>query len=163
MARPWKRKFLGFSSQKIRDRIRTSVPVETIKRFRVKMKELFHEGRGRNMERFIKERLNPLLRGWLQYFSLGVSKKQATTLDRWIRRHLRGIIWRQGKTPMTRRRNLRRLGISRIISGFAYNRRGPWYSASVPPVTLALSPKYFRELGLYVLMDNLNALRTTTT
>lgn len=63
VARPWKRKFLGFSSQKVFGRIRTSVPDITLKRFRGRMKELFHICRGRNVLRYISKTLNPVIRG----------------------------------------------------------------------------------------------------
>ncbi len=161
--RPWKRKFLGFSSQKVFGKIRTSVPEEIIKSFRSKMKELFREGRGRNLARFIKERVNPMLRGWLQYFSLGMSCRQINTMDFWIRRRLRCIIWRQWKRPYTRLKKLRSLGISQESSRIAYNRNGPWWNAGTPAVKQALSPQYFRKLELYMLTDNIKRLRITST
>jgi len=161
--RPWKRKFLGFSSQKVFGKIRTSVPETIIKRFRMRMNELFHEGRARNVARFIKERMNPVLRGWLQYFSVGTSRNQLQTLDFWIRRKLRCIIWRQWKTPRTRMRKLRSLGISKSNSMVAYNRRGPWRNAGIPQVKQALTPAYFQNLELYLLTDNFKKLRTTLT
>ena len=163
VARPWKRKFLGFSTQKVFGRIRTSIPEETLRRFHDKLKELFHIGRGRNMSRLVSERLNPVLRGWFQYFVLGASRRQLQTLDFWIRRHLRCIIWRQWKRPSTRLKKLRALGISHDDAYAAYNRRGPWRNAGLPQLKQALSPDYFRRLGLYGLTDSLDALRRTST
>jgi len=163
VARPWTRKFLGFSSQKVFGRIRTSVPDATLRRFRAKLKDLFHTGRGRNPGRFIRERLNPFLRGWYQYFVLGASRRQLQTLDFWIRRHLRCIIWRHWKRPRTRLTRLRALGISPDDAYAAFNRRGPWRNAGLPQLKQALSPEYFRQLGLFGLVDSLDAMRPTST
>lgn len=163
VARPWQRKFLGFSTQKVFGKIRTSVPDTTVKRFTAKLKALFHSARGRNMGRFIRETLTPTVRGWFQYFVLGASRRQLQTLDYWIRRHLRCIIWRQWKRPSTRLRKLRSLGISQNDAYVAYNRRGPWRNAALPQLTHALSPDYFRKLGLFGLIDGLDGLRPTST
>ncbi len=163
VARPWKRKFLGLSSQKVFGKIRISAPKEKIKRFRENMKKLFHEGRGRNVARFIKERINPVLRGWFQYFSIGLSLKQVKTLDFWIRRRFRCLIWRQWKRPPTRIRKLLSLGIAQNKACYANNRRGPWWNAGLPVLTQALSPEYFNRLELFSFVDNLKKLRTTLT
>jgi len=163
VARPWTRNFLGFSSQKVFGRIRTSIPDVTLHRFCTKLKALFHIGRGRNMARFIAERITPVVRGWFQYFVLGASRRQLQTLDFWIRRHLRCIIWRQWKRPSTRLRKLRGLGISHDDAYVAYNRRGPWRNAALPQLKQALSPSYFRRLGLFGLVDSFAALRLTST
>ena len=160
--RPWKRKFLGFSSQKVFGEIRTSVPEEIVKRFRGRMKKLFHEGRGRNVTRFIKERINSVLRGWLRYFSLGLSLKQVRTLDFWIRRRFRCLIWRQWKRPPTRIRKLLSLGIPQEKACYANNRKGPWWNSGIPVVKQALSPEYFKQLELYSMTDNLKKLRITS-
>ena len=163
VARPWKRKFLGLSSQKVFGKIRIAVPKEKIKRFRENMKKLFHEGRGRNVASFIKERINPVLRGWFQYFSIGLSLKQVNTLDFWIRRRFRCLIWRQWKRPPTRIRKLLSLGIAQNKGCYANNRRGPWWNAGLPVLTQALSPEYFNRLELFSFVDNLKKLRTTLT
>ena len=163
VARPWARKFLGFSVQKVFGRIRTSVPEVTLKRFRVRMKELFHIGRGRHVARFIRETLNPVIRGWYQYFHLGASRGQIQTLDYWIRRHLRCIIWRQWKRPSTRVKKPRSLGISHDKAYVGNNRRGPWRNAGLPQLKQALSPGYFRKQGLFSLIEAFDRLRITST
>jgi RNA-directed DNA polymerase len=163
VARPWARKFLGFSTQKVFGKMRTSVPKETLFRLRSRLKLLFREGRGRNMGRFINERLNPVLRGWLQYFWLGTSRRQLITLDFWIRRRLRCIMWRQWKRPSTRLRKFRGLGLNDDRAYTAFSRKGPWSNAGSPAMRQALPPEYFRSLGLYLLTDSFAAMRKTST
>jgi RNA-directed DNA polymerase len=70
------------------------------------VKELFRKGRGRNVERLIREELTPLLRGWINYFKLAEVKQFAEELDSWVRRRLRLILWRQWKRPWTRMKRM---------------------------------------------------------
>lgn len=65
--RPWRRKFLGYSMT-MHTKSRLKVATESVKRLMSNLKELFRTGRGRNPARFIKKDLNPVLRGWVQYF-----------------------------------------------------------------------------------------------
>jgi RNA-directed DNA polymerase len=162
VARPWKRKFLGFSFHKVFGVIRETLPSATVKRFHSKVKKLFHEGLGRNVGRFIKESLNPVLRGWLQYFHPGTSGRMASTLDFWIRRRLRCMIWRQWKRPYTRMKRLISLGIPQDRAAVALNRKGPWWNSGLPVLTQAVTPSFFQSLELYFLSDNLRVLRTTS-
>ena len=66
---------------------------------------------GRNPGRFNADDLNPVLRGWIEYFSIAEVKKFAEELDMWIRRRLRVIIWRQWERPLTKFKNLMRRGL----------------------------------------------------
>ena len=163
VARPWKRSFLSFTFTKAFGKMRISVPKDGIKQFRANLKKLFHKGRGRNLGRFIREDLNPVLRGWHHYFSAGLTRKVATTLDFWIRRHLRCLIWRQWKTPRTRVKKLLSLGALPYVAKMAWNHHGPWRNAAIRVVKVALAPPYFRDLDLFFLKDNLLAKRTTST
>src|SRR5271156_4414366 len=112
VARPVTRVFLGYSFTAHKDpKIR--VPQETCMKMRAKLKRLFRQGVGRNVGRFIRETLNPLLRGWMNYFRLSEAKGFAEELDGWIRRHLRCLIWLQWKNIATRFRRLRALGLEK--------------------------------------------------
>ena len=150
--RPWKRKFLGFSFTAHRiPRIR--VPKSSVLSFRKKLKQLFRKGRGRNLGRFIADDLNPVLRGWIAYFYLAEVKGFAEDLDKWIRRRLRVIIWRQWKRPWTRFMNLMKRGLDEIRARrSAFNRRGAWWNAGASHMNYAFKRKYFDTLGLICLI-----------
>ena len=91
MDRPWKRRFLGYSVTANREPRLKPAP-ESVRRLKAKLKVLFRQGRGRNLGRFIREDLTPLLRGWGTYFRLAEVKGVLEDLDAWIRRRLRCIL-----------------------------------------------------------------------
>lgn len=155
VARPWKRTFLGFTFIKVHGVMRIHIPESSLDKFRHNVKALLHKGRGRNVSRFIREGLNPLLRGWLNYFRPGVSKRILRQLDFWIRRRMRCLIWRQWKRPATRVRKLLSLGCSEEQSRTGWTRRGPWPCAGMPALKQTMDPAYFRKLNLFGLLDNM--------
>ena len=148
IGRPWERDFLGYSFT-VEKQTRLKPSKRSIKRFRQKIKQQFRQGRGRNLSRFIREDLNPILRGWINYFSQSQTKGFAEELDSWIRRHLRKIKWRQWKRPWTRMQELIRYGLSQHKAvQSAFNQRGPWWNAGASHMHLAFPGIYFAKLGL---------------
>jgi RNA-directed DNA polymerase len=160
---PTNRSFLGLSFT-IQKKPKIRVPKKSVKKLKGKLKELFREGRGRNLFFFIKERLNPVLRGWINYFRLAETKGFAEELDSWIRRRLRGILWRQWKRPYTRFRRLMSAGLSEEHARMgAWNGRGPWFNAGASHMNAAFPKAYFDEMGLISLLDSLRRRATTST
>lgn len=158
VARPWERKFLGYSvtwHKKPKLRI---APV-SLQRLKGRIREVLRGARGRNLHRTINE-LTPMLRGWMAYFRLAETKKVVEELDGWIRRKLRCILWRQWKRRYTRARNLMKAGLKedrawRSVS----NQRGPWWNSGASHMNHALPKSYFDRLGLVSLLDTMRRLQ----
>jgi len=163
VARPWHRKFLGYSfSWHIKTRIR--VAKQSIDRLRGNLKALFRKGRGRNMARFIQEDLNPLLRGWSNYFQLTEFLGFAEELDQWVRRRLRCMLWRQWKRPWKRFKMLRKQGLSEERAALsAFNQRGPWFNAGASHMNQAFPKRYFDQFGLISTLNTLRRFGTVLT
>ncbi len=161
VARPSKRKFLGYSFTVHKD-VKIRVPKESIQRFRSKLKEIFRKAKGRNIGRVIKEELTPVLRGWINYFKLAEVKGFAEDLDGWVRRRLRLMLWKQWKRRWTRKKNLMKAGIreERAVMS-AFNDRGPWFNSGASHMNEAFPKKYFDKLGLVSMLDQLIKLRTS--
>ncbi|WP_243737065.1 group II intron maturase-specific domain-containing protein [Cupriavidus sp. L7L] len=87
-ARPWVRKFLGFSLT-VHRQARLRIAPESLKRLTERVRELVRPGRGRSLAPTIAV-LNPVLRGWIGYFQYTQSKRPLEELDGWVRRRLRG-------------------------------------------------------------------------
>lgn len=85
--RPWNRKFLGFSPT-AQQESRVRVAAQSVERFENKLREEFRQRRGQNLRTFI-ESLQPLLRGWANYFGVADTRRVFEELDQWIRRKLR--------------------------------------------------------------------------
>jgi len=147
VARPWDRKFLGYSMTFHRQP-RLKVAKESVRRLRAKLREKFRRGRGRNLQRFIAE-LTPLLRGWMTYFRLSEVKGIFDELDSWLRRKLRCVLWRQWKRPWTRAKRLMCQGLAEARAyQSAYNGRGPWWNSGASHMNLAFPAAYFGKAGL---------------
>jgi RNA-directed DNA polymerase len=152
VARPWERKFLGYSMT-WHKQPRLKVAESSVERLKAKVRLILHEGRGRSLSQVIKE-LNALLRGWMQYFRLAEVKGIFDELDSWIRRRLRCLIWLRWKRPKTRMKELIKRGLEKLRAWkSASNGRGSWWNAGASHMNEAFPKSYFDRLGLVSLLD----------
>lgn len=155
--RPVNRVFLGYSFT-IHHETKIRVPVKTCRKMRDKLKERFRAGRGQKLEKFIQQTLNPLLRGWMNYFRLSETKGFAEELDGWIRRRLRAILWHQWKRPATRFKRLVAHGLETDRArASASNGRGAWFNSGASHMHAAFPAKAFAKMGLINLLDRLKS------
>ena len=155
--RPWNCKFLGYSMTMQR-RPRLQAAAQSVERFKVKARQLFRQGRGRNLERFIMEDLNPLLRGWANYYRKATTSKLFEDLDRWIRRKLRCLIWRRWARVRTRARQLIKLGFTEKQAWCcASSGRGPWWNAGSSHMNAAYPNSAFERMGLISIVATVRA------
>ncbi|MCA1600606.1 MAG: group II intron reverse transcriptase/maturase [Acidobacteria bacterium] len=153
VARPWERKFLGYSLTWHREP-RLKVATSSVQRLKEKLREIFRRGRGRNLRKLIAEELTPLLRGWMNYFRLAEVKGIFEELDGWIRRKLRCVIWRHWKRPLTRTKGLMQRGLAETQARkSALNGRGPWWNAGAAHMHTAFPKSYFDRCGLLSLLE----------
>ena len=162
VARPWERKFLGYTMTWNREP-RIKVADNSVKRLKMKLREIFRRGRGRNVGRQIKDELTPLLRGWMNYFRLAEVKNVFEELDGWIRRKLRSVIWRQWKRSLARAKGLMKRGLDEERAWrSATNGRGPWWNAGSSHMNQAYPKSYFDRCGLVSLLDQQRRLQRTS-
>jgi group II intron reverse transcriptase/maturase len=152
VARPWQRKFLGYSVTGHKQ-ARLKIADSSLKRLKDRVREIVVGNASRNLEKTIAA-LNPVLRGWVSYFRLTEVKGVLQELDGWIRRKLRCLLWRQWKRPATRNKRLqaRGLGTTRAWKS-ASNGRGPWWNAGASHMNAAYPKRFFDALGLVSLLD----------
>jgi RNA-directed DNA polymerase len=147
VARPWKRKFLGYTVT-VNYKPKLKVAPESVKRMKDKLRELFREGRGKSIGKTI-ETLKPKLVGWMAYFRKAEVKETFESLDQWLRRKLRCILWRQWKRPKTRYERLKQLGLApERARSSAGNGRGPWWNAGASHMNQAVPNSRLEKYGL---------------
>lgn len=162
VGRATKRKFLGYTLYRRQEVVHLKIAPVVLARFKGELKQIFRRGRGYSLGRVIEE-LNPKLRGWMAYFRhIGVTGL-LVMLDKWIRRHLRQILWVQWKRSFTRAKNLMRLGLGEVRAWTsAQNGRGPWWNAGSSHMNQALPKNLFGRIGLVSLMDYYLRLKRLT-
>jgi RNA-directed DNA polymerase len=147
--RPWKRKFLGYSMT-VHRQTRLRIAPDSLKRL---------TGRGRSLSHTI-ETLNPVLRGWINYFRFTQSKRVLEELDGWIRRRLRCLLWRQAKHRQGRTTMLRRQGLPEDRAWrSAHNGQGPWWNAGASHMGTAFPKRFFDRQGLVSMLDTQQRLQ----
>ena len=122
VARPQDRKFLGFSFTYGAEPKRRIAP-QALLRCKQRVRELTRRTRGISLGQMTKE-LASYLQGWRSYFGYSQTPSVLEKLDKWIRRRLRSVIWKQRK------------------------RRSSWRLANSPALSVTFPIAYFDSLGL---------------
>ena len=152
VARPWERKFLGYSMT-WHKKPKLKIAQQSRERLAEKIRKTLREARGQSLQRAI-ERLNPVLRGWVAYFRLTEVKGVLEVLDGWIRHRLRTLLWRQWKRVYARVKHLMRAGIDKQRAWqSATNGRGPWWNGGASHMNAAYPKSWFDRLGLVSLLE----------
>src|SRR5467141_1350204 len=147
VARPWERKFLGFSFTSAKTPKRRIAPKAVI-RFKERVRELTSRTSGVSIERMAEE-LARYLRGWIGYFGNCETPSVLQSLEEWTRRRLRSAIWKQWKRGTKRFAELCKRGVGKDLAAKAAgSAHGPWPLANSPALAIALPNAYFTSLGI---------------
>ena len=155
-------KYLGFGFYKdIKNNIYDSVPhIDSKMKFQRKLKGLTKRSESISLDtRF--ERLNWLIRGWVNYFKISKMKMFLAKIDEYLRTRIRMIIWKMWKLPKTREDNLVKCGYSRgEARGLAFCRRGYMFVAhskilqnAITKLALSTTNKKKGRRGLVFALD----------
>lgn len=136
-------KFLGVKIGLVWSQIQSQKITAT----KAKVKALTRRNSPVNLEELIKE-LNPLLRGFGNYYQMANCKGVFKELSLWIRRRLRAKQLALWKRPSRLHRRLRELGYQ---GEFAKIRMRGWRNSKSPLANYSMPNEWFRELGLYQL------------
>ena len=124
-------KYLGFGFYKdIKNNTYNCVPhIDSKMKFQRKLKSLTKRSESISLDtRF--ERLNWLIRGWVNYFKISKMKTFLAKIDSNLRTRIRMIIWKMWKLPKTREDNLVKCGFDRgEARGLANCRKGYMFVA----------------------------------
>lgn len=121
------------------------VSFKSIKKFKEKVRLITPRNNGKSIETFIRQ-LNPVLRGFTNYFRIGSTHRLFRDLMSWIRRRLRMMIMKSWKSWKPLHRQLRRMGYKGKFEKVSVTR---WRNSSTTPIHMALPNQYFLDIGLY--------------
>jgi RNA-directed DNA polymerase len=160
VAQPWDRKFLGFTFTKGKEPGRITIHESRVKRLKDKIRGLTKKMRGNKITDSIRKFIMPITRGWANYFSIAETLSIFENLDGWIRRKIRGILWRQWKKPRSRCKQLIALGLKEhTAKRWAYSSKGPWRMAKTYGMHKAVSNSVIESMG-YIPMRTLVCARS---
>lgn len=120
----------------------TQIQEKKLKSFKAKVKKITRKSGGKNLETVIKE-LNPILRGFINYFRVANCTRVIRALMHWVRRRLRAVQIFLWKKPRRLLRRLRQLGYR--MSKFQKLSMKRWRSSNVREVCMAMPNKWFHE------------------
>jgi RNA-directed DNA polymerase len=127
---------------------RRRIAPKAIARFKERIREQTRRTRGISLTQMVTQ-IATYLRGWLGYFDDCQTPSVLQTLESWLRRRLRSVVWKQWKRGRTRFRELRKRNVSKDLAArTAGSPHGPWRIANSPALAIALPNAYFAKLGL---------------
>lgn len=152
---------LGFGFYFARDGVKIRVAPKAWKRAKERVRAMTSRKWSISMTERIRQ-LNLYVRGWMGYFRLADTPTKFSDLDKWFRRRMRQIRWKEWKRPRTRVAMLRKLGIPpERAYQWGNSSRGYWRVAGSAILQRALPAQYWDEHGLIVFRQAWDRFQTT--
>lgn len=137
-------KFLGFELK----RNGVSISPEAVKRLKDKVRGIVKIRGGKAVSRVLQE-LKPILMGWNTYYNVR-QKAVYKTLNSWINRRVRAMIYKSMKNGETRYKFFKRhMRSEHVAYRCAYSNYGPWSMALCKPMRIIYSGVKLVSMGLY--------------
>ena len=132
---------------------------DSLEKFKTKLKETTSRSNGMSHENR-KNKLNQIIRGWIQYFKLANMRTYMKELDEWLRRRIRMCAWKSWKKVRTKFKNLKQLGINSDKAWeWANTRKSYWRTAGSWILSRALPNKIIAKRGYISLLDYYQKVR----
>ena len=148
VARPWDRKFLGYSFWVAAGRkVKRRVAPKALEAMKQRVREITDRNGGRSMRTVFAE-VRSYLAGWKEYFRLAETPRVFSDLDEWIRHRLRLVQLKQWKRGTTIYREMKRLrAVEDVARQVAGNSRRWWKNSSML-LNVALPTSYYDQAGV---------------
>ena len=149
VSNPAESTLLGFTFYKEGGSWSIRIAPKSIKRIKDKSRKLTQRSDGSNTKQKI-QKITPVVRGWVQYFSIARAFAENTMkdLDGFVRVRLRMGLWKAWKNCRTRAKNLIKLKAGRQRSyEWGYSSKGACRIAHSPVLSTTLNNAYFTKEG----------------
>ena len=148
VARPWDRKFLGYSFWVAPGRkAKRRVAPKALAAMKERVREITARNGGRSMDRVLAE-LRGYLVGWKEYFRLAETPQLLSVVDEWIRHRLRMAQLKQWKRGTTTYREMKRLGANEVAARTVAANSRRWWKNSGMLLGTALPTSYYDRMGV---------------
>lgn len=155
-------KFLGYSFYKTKGEGRLRIHSKSVSKMKSKLKELTSRSNGWGNDRR-KESLRQYIIGWVNYFKLADMQKLLLRIDKWYRRRIRMVIWKQWKRIITKQKNLVKLGVKKSKAWeWANTRKGYWHIANSHILKTTITTDRLKQAGYVFLGDYYQKVRIKT-
>jgi group II intron reverse transcriptase/maturase len=153
VTRPNDLKYLGFGFWKGAGKWQARPHKDSVAKFQRKLKQLCERRWNIPLDQRITK-LNQVIRGWINYFSIGSMKVAMKKTDEHLRTMIRVIIWKQWKKPSKRLWGLKKLGVPARIA----ERDSQWgdhyqFTATRSSLKRAVSKQVLSRKGLVSCLD----------
>ena len=149
-------KFLGYTFYQLEGKARLRIHPKSAAKMKTRIKQLTSRSNGWGNERR-KEALSQYIKGWVQYFMLADMRNLLVKTDKWNRRRLCMVIWKQWKQIKTRVANLIKLGINKYKAyEWANTRKGYWHIAKSFILSRSVTNDRLRIAGYVFLLVIMN-------
>jgi RNA-directed DNA polymerase len=148
VARPWDRKFLGYSFWVAPGRkVKRRVAPKALEAMKQRIRELTARNGGRAMKTVFAQ-VRSYLSGWRQYFQLADTPRIFSELDKWLRHRLRMVQLKQWRRGTTIYRELKRLGVAEDVARKVAANSRRWWKNSSRMLNTALPNSYYDRMGI---------------
>jgi group II intron reverse transcriptase/maturase len=155
-------RFLGYSFYIVKGEGRLRIHPKSVTKMKARIKELTSRSNGWGNDRR-KEALSQYIKGWVQYFRLADMKDLLIRVDKWYRRRLRMVIWKQWKRIKTKVANLVKLGVKKHKAyEWANTRKSYWHIAGSFILDTTITTERLRRAGYVFLSDYFNKVKVVS-
>lgn len=151
-------KFLGFGFFKdYQANLYKAKPHQkSVENFKYKLKQLTKKNWSVETK-FQVERINQVIRGWVNYFKIGYMKTMLGKIDSHTRVRLRTCIWKKWKTAKNRRKNLIKLGMNKYNAyKYSHTSKGAVRIAYSWVLTSTITNERLASFGLISSLEHYN-------
>jgi RNA-directed DNA polymerase len=162
VSRPTESTLLGFSFYNDKGKWAIRIAKRSIERVKEKSKAITKRNNGSNIRQKILK-MQPLIQGWVNYFSIAKAKSAMQNLDSLVRVRLRMSLWKEWKRCRTRTFNLLKLKASKQKSyEWGNSSKGYCRVAHSPILCTTLNNAYFTKQGYTGFHNTYNRLTNAT-
>lgn len=146
-------KYLGYAFYRYKGQCHFRVHPKSIKAMKDKVRELTARSSAMPND-YRPQAITWFVRGWVNYFKLADMKSLLKDTDKWMRRRIRMVYWKQWKRVRTRFKMLQKCGIKRTQAWmFANTRKSYWRTAGSPIMKRAIKTDQLRSKGYLFFLD----------